>query len=181
MPDNDNETPESVEIPADPEKVESDSDLGDAGKKALDAERRRAHTAEKEAKALKARLDEIEAAQLSKEERLAKEAEAAKAEAEAERRESRRWKVATEFGMPAEDAELYLTAADEDTMRRQAQRYQELVAKPVGGVPIPGVGNRPAAMPSLQEQIRAAEMAGDVSRAMSLKTQQLAELARNQK
>lgn len=176
---NDDNTEQAT--PVEPVQVESDSDLGDAGKKALDAERRRAHAAEREAKALKARLDEIEAAQLSKEERLAKEAEAARAEAESERRESRRWKVAAQFGVPSEDAELILTASDEETLTRQAQRYQELASRSIGGAPIPGIGNRPAAMPSLQEQIRAAEVAGDFAQAMSLKAQQLAELARKNK
>lgn len=50
------------------------AELGEAGKKALKAERDRAATAEKEAKELKARLDQLERAQMSEQERVVAEA-----------------------------------------------------------------------------------------------------------
>lgn len=50
------------------------AELGDAGKKAIKAERERATAAEKEAKDLKSRLDELERAQMSEQERAVAEA-----------------------------------------------------------------------------------------------------------
>lgn len=165
--------------PAEQEQVEPA--LEDAGKKALIAERRARAAAEKEAKALKARLDEIEKEKLSKEEKAAREAADAKAEAEQARQEAMRWRIAARYGISDEDAELFLTGSDEDTLTRQAERLTERSAVGKGGAPIPGVGQRPDKAPTLAEQIRAAEQAGDFGLAMRLKTEQLAELARNQK
>lgn len=59
--------------PAD-EPDEPEDKLGDAGKRALQAERDRAKAAEKRAKALEKRLDEAETAQLDENERAIKEA-----------------------------------------------------------------------------------------------------------
>jgi len=122
-------------------------------------------------------LEELKAAQLSKEERAAKEAEDAKAEAAQARTEAMRWRIAARFGMSDEDAELFLTATDEETLTRQAQRFTELTPKIGKGNVVPGVGNIPAQPPTLVEQIRAAELAGDTQLVMSLKAQQLADLA----
>lgn len=96
--------------------------LGDAGKKALDAERKRATAAEKAQKAAEARLAELERAQMTAEEQAKvreQEAEqrAAAAEAKALRRE-----VALEHSLGADDAALLDGITDEDAMRRLAAR-----------------------------------------------------------
>lgn len=166
--------PEAVE-----EAPQSDSEaLSDPGKKALTEERRRAAAAEKEAKALRAKLDALEAEKLSKEEKALKDAadnaeRAARAEAEA-----LRWRIAARNGISDEDAELFLTGTDEDTLTRQAARFKELSFKPSKGTHVPGVGNQPSAPASIADQIATAEAAGDYQTAIALKAQQLAELAR---
>ncbi|MFV8173402.1 hypothetical protein [Mycolicibacterium peregrinum] len=132
---------------------------------------------------LKARLDAIEAEKLSKEEKATKEATEARENAAKASAEAQKWRVAAKFGITEEDADLYLTATDEDTLIRQAERYQQLVAaaQPGKGNVVPGVGNQPPTPPSLQEQIRAAETAGDSKQALALKSQQLADLAKQNK
>lgn len=140
--------------PATPaEHVEADTSpqgepaLEEPGKKALVAERRARAAAEKEAKALKARLDEIEAEKLSKEERAAKEAADAKAEAQAARREALRWRIAARHGISDEDAELFLTGGDEQTLNQQAERLAERAKEtaPAVGVYVPQSGHQPSA------------------------------------
>lgn len=143
MPD-ETSTPASPE-PADTEPSESTESLGEGGIKALTAERRRANAAEKEAKALKARLDEIEAAQLSETEKATKraaEAEARVAQAEAS---VKRFRIAARFGMTDEEADLILTGGDEEMMTRQAELFtaRSKAAKP-NGVQVPAEGKVPA-------------------------------------
>jgi hypothetical protein len=77
-----------------------------------------------------------------------------------------------------DDAELFLTGTDEETLSRQAERFRDLSVRPLKGTHVPGVGNQPSP-PSVAEQIAAAEAAGDYQLAIQLKTQRLAELARN--
>lgn len=176
------DTTETVDTPVenDSQPVQSDFDsLADPGKKALAEERRRASAAEKAAKALQAKLDALEAEKLSKEEKALKDAadaadRAARAEAEA-----LRWRIAAKHGISDDDAELFLTGTDEDTLSRQAERFKELSFKPSKGTHVPGVGNQPSTPASITEQIAAAEAAGDYQLAIALKSQQLADLARN--
>lgn len=173
------EEAETTEEQLEPEQ-QGEPQLEDAGKKALTAERRARAAAEKELKALKSRIEEFEAEKLSKEEKAAKEAAEAKAEADEARREALRWRIAAKHGISDEDAELFLTGSDEETLTRQAERLLERApATGKGGSPIPGVGERPEKPPTIAEQIRAAEQAGDMATVMSLKTQQLQELARD--
>ena len=123
-------------------------------------------------------LDELKKAQLSTEEKLAAElGEAAKRATLAEA-EAMRWRIAARNGISDEDAELFLTGTDEDTLSKQAERFKELAVKSPKGTHVPGVGNQPSTPPSITEQIVAAEAAGDFSRAIALKSQQLADLAR---
>lgn len=68
-PDGDEPEPDSDGDDSDPEDA-----LGDAGKRALQAERDRAKAAEKRAKDLERRLDELETAQLDENERAIKQA-----------------------------------------------------------------------------------------------------------
>lgn len=171
------ETPEPVESESQPE---SDSPtLSDPGKKALAEERRRASAAEKAAKALQAKLDALEAEKLSKEEKAVKEAQDAAERALRAEAEALRWRIAAKHGISDEDAELFLTGADEETLSRQAERFKELSFKPPKGTHVPGVGNQPNTPASIAEQIAAAEQAGDFKLAIALKSQQLADLARN--
>lgn len=127
--------------------VQSESaELGDGGKKALDAERRRASAAEREAKALKARLDEIESAQLSESEKAKKRAEEAEARALAAEAGALRWRIAAKYGISDDDAELFLLGTDEDTLTRQAERLQARTAATKNdGLYVPAEGKVPSA------------------------------------
>lgn len=138
--------------PDSPLQESSDSEpLGDGGKKALDAERRARNSAEREAKQLKARLDEIEAATLSKEEKAHKLAAEAEARAAAAEASAMRYKVAAKEGITDEDAELFLTGADEATLLKQATRLGELIkqvtelSKKPAGLHVPAEGRNPGA------------------------------------
>lgn len=86
------------------------------------AEARKWEQRAKENKSAADKLAEFEAANKSEIEKAndaktAAEQRAAKAEAE-----SLRWKVAAKHGISDEDAELFLTGTDEETLTRQAQR-----------------------------------------------------------
>ena len=118
------------------------ADLGEGGKKALEAERKRAAKAERELKAMQTRLDEIEAAKLSDLELAQKQATEAAAEAERARTEVLRFRIAAKHGISDEDADLFLTGSDEDTLTRQAQRLAERIEQRerVGNV-APSVGS----------------------------------------
>lgn len=176
---------DTTETPADPVESESQPEsesqspaLSDPGKKALAEERRRAAAAEKAAKALQAKLDAIEAENLTREEKAVKERDEAAQRAVQAEAEALKWRIAAKHGISDEDADLFLTGSDEDTLTRQAERFKELASKPTKGTVVPGVGNQPNTPASIAEQIAAAEQAGDFKLAIQLKSQQLAELAR---
>ena len=125
----------------------SDSEpLGEAGKKALDAERKRANAAERAQKAAQARIDELESERLSKEERAQKERDDAIKERDAARAEALRFRIASKFAISDEDADLFLTGTDEETLTRQAQRLaaRENDKKP-DGLYVPAEGHQPSA------------------------------------
>lgn len=67
------------------------------------------------------RLAELEDAQKSEAEKAADRMRQLEAEVAEARRESLRFRVASEFGIPGDKAELLLTGSDEETMRRQAE------------------------------------------------------------
>lgn len=137
-------TPESA---ADSEVQSESEPLGDGGKKALDAERRRANAAEREAKLLKSRLDEIESAQLSEAEKAKRRADEAEARAQAAEAGALRWRIAAKHGISDDDAELFLTGNDEDTLNRQAQRLAERTTpqSKSDGLYVPAEGKVPGA------------------------------------
>jgi len=145
--------------------------------------KQKAREQEKKAKenaAARMELDALKKSQLSAEEKLAAElGEAAKRAANAEA-EALRWRIAAKHGISDEDAELFLTGSDEETLARQAERFNQLAVKPSKGTHVPGVGNQPNP-PTIADQIQAAEASGDYQLAIKLKTQRLAELARNTK
>lgn len=103
----------------------ADEPLGEPGKKALEAERAARAAAEKAHAAVQKQLDEIEASKLSDIERAQKEAADAKADAAKAQAEALRYRIATKHGISDEDAELFLTGADEQTLTRQAARLVE--------------------------------------------------------
>ena len=145
--------------------------------------KQKAREQEKKAKdnvAARMELDELKKANLSHEEKLAAELgevaqRAARAEAEA-----MRWRIAAKHGISDEDAELFLTGSDEDTLARQAERFKELAVKPSKGTVVPGVGNQPNTPASIADQIQVAEKSGDFNLALRLKAQQLADLRNKQ-
>ncbi len=121
-----------------PKAPAPDEPLGDAGIKALQAEReaRKAaeealKAAERERDAVKAKAqkwDEAEEANKSEIERAKDEAAKAIADAESARTESLRLRIATRHGISDEDADTFLTASDEEGLERQAARLAEIAA-----------------------------------------------------
>lgn len=141
--------------PATPDTPPSESEeLGDGGKRALDAERKARSSAEREAKALKAKLDEIESAQLSREEKAQKLAADAEARAAAAEVAADRFRLAAKEGIDDETAELFLTSDDPDTRLKQATVLGEMLrtinglSKKPTGLQVPAEG-RNAGAPAL--------------------------------
>ena len=116
----------------------ADEPLGEPGKKALQAERERAATAERQAAEFKRRLDEIEAANLSDLERAQKQAQEAQEAAAKATAEALRFRVAAKHGISDEDADLFLTGKDAETLEKQAARLMERT--PTGPKPDPSQG-----------------------------------------
>jgi uncharacterized membrane protein YqiK len=68
------------------------------------------------------RLAEIEESQKSEAEKAADRIRQLEEQAEAARRDALRFKVASKFGIGDEDVDLFLTASDEETLTKQAER-----------------------------------------------------------
>jgi TolA-binding protein len=100
----------------------ADKPLGENGEKALRAERDRAKDLERQLNAAQSRLTEIERANESALEKAQREAQEAKNQAQQAAVEALRFRIAAETGI-TENVDLILTAADEETMRRQAQLW----------------------------------------------------------
>lgn len=111
--------PDATQTQGDP--AGDDQQLGESGVKALKAEREARSAAEKSAAALQKQLDEIAAANLSDLERAQKAAQDAEAAAAAATAEALRLRVAAKHGISDEDADLFLTGADLETVERQAK------------------------------------------------------------
>lgn len=116
----------------------ADAPLGEPGKKALQAERERATQAERQAADFKKRLDEIEAANLSDLEKAQKQAQDAQEAAAKATAEALRFRVAAKHGISDEDADLFLTGSDAETLEKQAARLMERT--PAGPKPDPSQG-----------------------------------------
>lgn len=127
MSDTTSPTNEQQSTPSDPtpQGDPEDKPLGENGEKALKAERERAAAAEKVSAALQKQLDEIAAANLSDLERAQKEAAEFKTAAEKATAEALRFRVAAQHAISQEDADLFLTGTDEETLQRQAARLVE--------------------------------------------------------
>lgn len=142
--------------PADAPKADADADnvnpqgdpagdepLGEPGQKALEAERAARAEAEKARAALQKQLDEIEASKLSDIERAQKEAADAKELATKAQAEALRYRIATKHGISDEDAELFLTGADEEALTRQAARLVERTPSTTNPKPDLSQGGKP--------------------------------------
>jgi hypothetical protein len=98
----------------------TDKPLGENGEKALKAERDARKAAETSMAALQKQLDDINAANLSDLERAQKAAQDAQATADAATKEALRLRVAAKHGISDEDADLFLTGSDLETVEKQA-------------------------------------------------------------
>lgn len=79
----------------------------------------------KDLKAKADRFDELEAANKTEIEKASEKALAAERERDAAKAEAVRWKVAAKHGISDEDAELFLTGTDEETLSKQAERLAQ--------------------------------------------------------
>lgn len=151
--------------------------LGDAGKKALAAERAEKRALAKANVELAAKVKAFEDAQLSDSEKQSKRLAELENEAATARSEAIRYRIAAKFQVSDEDAELFLTGSDEESLTKQAQRLTEraAAAKPKSGAYVPGEG-RSANTPDINDQIAAAQKARDFTRVIMLKEQQSAQL-----
>lgn len=116
----------------------------------VDFWKQKAREQEKRAKAnadAATRLAEIEEAQKSEAQKAADRVAQLEKEASSARAEALRFKVATKHGISDEDAELFLTATDEETLTRQAERLaaRGKESAPTPGVYVPQSGHQPSA------------------------------------
>ena len=121
-----------------PEQQQGDpAELGDAGKKALDAERKRADDAERAMKALQAQLQAREDASLTETQRLQKRLDDLQASYEAAQVEAIRNRVIAEQQIPANLAG-FVTGDDEAALVASAQSLKAAVAEAAKpGTPAP--------------------------------------------
>lgn len=90
------------------------------------------------------RLAEIEEANKTEAQKSADALAAAQRDAEAARAEALRYKVASKFQVNDEDADLFLTGTDEETLTRQAQRLTGLnEERKKNGNTVPREGTNP--------------------------------------
>ena len=124
--------------PVEVEAVES-QELGDGGKKAIQAEREARKAAEKANAELAARLKEFEDSKLSELERAKKEAEESAAELAKLRHENTRSKVALDKGIPADLVE-FLTGDTEGDIAAKADLLLARLNTPGTPKPDPSQG-----------------------------------------
>lgn len=122
-----------AEAPADAE-TDASQELGDGGKKAIQAEREARKLAERTAAELAAKLKSFEDANLSELERTKKEAEEAAAELAALRTENIRNRVALTKGVPADLIE-FLTGSTEEEVAAKADVLMSRLGS--SGIPKP--------------------------------------------
>ena len=110
-------------------------------------------------KAKAAKFEEIEQANKSELEKLTEERETIARERDAARAEVLRYRVAAKHGITDEDAELFLTGSDEETLTKQAQRLSERVedaGRPRSPRPDPNQGRANNGSASTADQFAAA-------------------------
>jgi len=147
--------------------------LGDAGKKALDAERKARRDLEKELKELRDFKQAQEDAKKSDLEKAAEAAEKASKERDSLRAELLKLRAAAEHSIPADYHHL-LTATDEEGLKAQAATVAELVqAKQTPEFASnPGQGVSRSTGSDTGAQIAAAESNGDFKTSVALKVGQ---------
>lgn len=121
--------PEATEAEGQQEQQDTTPELGDAGKKAIQAEREARKAAEKAAAEYRAKLQEIEDANLSEVERAKREAEQTSQELAALRSENLRNKVALEKGLPV-DLIGFLTGDTEEDVAAKADLLLSRISAP---------------------------------------------------
>ncbi|GAA5033148.1 hypothetical protein [Streptomyces siamensis] len=186
-----------VDPPADPATPPADDDpaLGPAGEKALAEWKKRAKDAEALSKTQATRLQEYEDRDKTEAERQADALKAAQDRAEQATRLAVSSKVealaAGRFQDPLDAVDALqsgsyltedgtvdgaaITAALDDLLTRKPH-WAAAEPGPRTPRPDPAQGARPGTPPNLAQQIADAEQAGDMKRALALKTQQLREL-----
>lgn len=140
-----NAAPAAAPTPAPSEPQGDPAELGEAGKKALAAERKRADDAEKARRALEAQLQEKDNASLTETQRLQKQIEELQASYQASQLEAARSRViATEGISPA--LASFVQGADEAELLASAQALKAALAdatKPGTPIPDPSQGSHP--------------------------------------
>lgn len=132
-------TPDEVEVPAGDKRAVL-ADLAKERDKRQELEKRLA-----DLEPLAKKAQEIEDAQKSEIERAREAATAAEARAVKAEAEALRYRIATKHSISDEDALLWLTGADEDTLTKQAERLAALQGQqaPPQQQPDPSQGARP--------------------------------------
>lgn len=116
--------------------VENDVELGDAGKRAIAAERKRAEIAEKSLKALQDALKEREDAELTELERFKRENDELRTNHSTAALEATRYRVALEKGIPA-DLAARLQGSSYDEISADADTLVSLLPTPGSVKPVP--------------------------------------------
>lgn len=100
------------------------------------------------------RLTEIEDAQKSEAQKAADRVKALETEVEQARRDALRFKVASKYAIGEEDADLFLTGSDEETLTKQAERLAGRAdERKKHGNHVPREGKTPP--PAGQDDVRA--------------------------
>ena len=131
-----------VPVPVAPESVEPQGDpveLGDGGKKALEAERKRANALDKQLKAFQAERDTAEAEKLTELERAQKAAKEASDRLAEYEKTTMRQKVALDTGLPAALV-ARLQGDDEESLIADAESLMALLNTPTTPKPDPSQG-----------------------------------------
>ena len=124
------------------------------------AKAREWETRAKANKAAADRLAEIEEASKTEAQKAADRLAAAEKEAATARQEAMRLRIATRFQISDEDADLFLTGSDEETLTRQAERLAGRASeRKKQGNHVPREGESPAA-PSSDDASFARELLG---------------------
>jgi hypothetical protein len=132
-----------------------DKPLGENGEKALKAEREARATAEKNAAALQKQLDDIAAANLSDLEKAQKAAADARADADKATHEALRLRVAAKHGISDEDADLFLTGSDAETIEKQATALAARTSTDTTPGPRPDLSQGGKGEPANSDQVAA--------------------------
>jgi hypothetical protein len=131
-----------VPVPVAPEAVEPQGDpveLGDGGKKALEAERKRANALEKQLKAFQGEREAAEAEKLTELERAQKAAKEASERLAEYEKTTMRQKVALDTGLPAALVGR-LQGDDEESLIADAESLMALLNTPTTPKPDPSQG-----------------------------------------